>query len=230
MISALRRADDSRRGRMYSARVAAPKKHLGVVLFPRFELLDAFGPLEMFGYAPGIEIVVLAGRPGPVPSTQGPATVAEFALADAPPTDLLLVPGGIGTRALVGDEQFLDQLAKRARGAELVMSVCTGSGLLARAGVLDGRRATSNKAAFGWATEQSDAVEWVKESRWVRDGKFVTSSGVAAGIDMALAVIADLAGEEFAQTLANRTEYEWHSDPRWDPFARIHGLAAPSPH
>ena len=137
---------------------------------------------------------------------------------------MLLVPGGIGTRALVEDTGFLAGISAHAAHAELVMSVCTGSGLLARAGILDGRRATSNKAAFAWATEQGPKVEWVKEARWVWDGKFVSSSGVAAGIDMSLAVIAHLAGDEFAQNLADRTEYEWHRDAAWDPFARIHGL------
>jgi transcriptional regulator GlxA family with amidase domain len=106
-----------------------------------------------------------------------------------------------------------------------VSSVCTGAALLARAGLLDGRRATSNKLSFKWVTEQGPAVEWIlRQARWVEDGKFATSSGVSAGIDMTLALIAKLAGAESAERIAIRMEYEWHRDPSWDPFAKIHGL------
>ncbi len=209
---------------MYSGAMAVPPKRLGVLLFPRFELLDVFGPLEAFGYVPNMEIVTLAAAAGAVESTQGPAAVAQCALADAPDLDLLLVPGGLGTRTLVEDEELLCWIRKRSDRAELVLSVCTGSALLARAGVLDGHRATSNKRAFRWVTEQGPRVEWVKQARWVWDEKFVTSSGVAAGIDMSLAVIENLAGAEFTSSLANQIEYEWQRDPGRDPFAAIHGL------
>lgn len=206
----------------------SPAKTLGVVLFPVFELLDVFGPLEMFGNTPDIDIRLLAPQAGPVRSAQGPQAFAEFSLEEASHLDILLVPGGFGTRALVEDEEFLAWIAGRAQTAELVLSVCTGAGLLARAGVLDGRRATSNKRAFEWVSSQGPNVEWVKEARWVRDGKFVTSSGVAAGIDMSLAVIERLTSTEFADRLARRTEYEWQRDSTRDPFARIHGLVGPS--
>ena len=78
--------------------------------------------------------------------------------------------------------------------------------------------------SFAWVQSQGPAVQWVKEARWVEDGKFVTSSGVAAGIDMTLAVIAKLAGTDVAERIAVRMEYEWHRDAGWDPFARVHGL------
>ncbi|MDG2305900.1 MAG: DJ-1/PfpI family protein [Candidatus Binatia bacterium] len=195
-----------------------------MALFPRFELLDVFGPLEMFGYVPNLEIALIAAAPGPVSSTQGPAIVAEHSFEAAPPLDILLVPGGLGTRALVDDADMVSWIAARGAATDLVLSVCTGAALLARAGLLDGRRATSNKRAFGWVVEQGPDVQWVKEARWVWDEKFVTSSGVAAGIDMTLAVIAHLCGEDFAQSLANQTEYDWQCDSDRDPFARIHGL------
>ena len=204
--------------------MSTPSTTLGVLLFPKFELLDVYGPLEMFGYVPGLTIQMIAREAGPVASTQGPRTVAETSMQAATDLDLLLVPGGIGTRSLVEDEETLAWLRDRSAAAELVASVCTGSGLLARAGVLDGRRATSNKRAFGWVVDQGPRVQWVKEARWVRDGKFATSSGVAAGTDMALALIAEREGEGFAQTLADQTEYAWQTDPDRDPFARIHGL------
>ena len=78
--------------------------------------------------------------------------------------------------------------------------------------------------AFAWVAEQGPRVDWVKQARWVEDGKFATSSGVSAGIDMALAVIARVFGTELSERLAIATEYEWHRDASWDPFAKVHGL------
>jgi putative intracellular protease/amidase len=194
---------------------------LGAILYPGFELLDLFGPLEMFGsVGPALRIAMVAERAGAVPSAQGPSAVAEHGFGDCPATDLLLLPGGIGTLAGLNDPALLDFLRKRAAAAEVTMSVCSGSALLAKAGLLDGRRATSNKQFFSLATSQSDKVDWIQRARWVDDGAVVTSSGVSAGMDMALAVIARLFGPERAETIAALTEYEWHRDPSWDPFAR----------
>jgi len=200
-------------------------RRLGALFFPGFELLDTFGPLEMFGNMPGaVEIVTVAEHAGPVKSHQGPAVVAEFGFADCPRLDLLLIPGGMGTRAEVENAALLDWLRRRAPETEVTMSVCTGSALLARAGLLDGKRATSNKMFFQWVAEQGPRVEWIRQARWVEDGRYATSSGVSAGMDMALAVIARLAGPELSEMLATATEYEWHRDADWDPFARVHGL------
>jgi transcriptional regulator GlxA family with amidase domain len=109
----------------------------------------------------------------------------------------------------------------------LVSSVCTGSGLLAAAGLLDGYRATSNKRAFQWATEQGPLVDWVTTARWVEDRDRWTSSGVAAGMDMALALVAHFLGEPFARKVADGIELEWHRDPSWDPFAALNGHTPP---
>jgi len=138
--------------------------------------------------------------------------------------DVLLVPGGIGTRREVGNGALMDWLRRRADEAEIVSSVCTGAALLARAGLLNGRRATSNKFAFSWVVEQGPQVEWVRQARWVEDGKFATSSGVSAGIDMTLALIARTADVTSAERVATRMEYEWHRDASWDPFAKVLGL------
>jgi transcriptional regulator GlxA family with amidase domain len=200
-------------------------RRLGVVLYPGFELLDVFGPLEMFGNLPGaVEVVTVAERAGAVVSGQGPDVPAAYGFGDCPELDLLLVPGGPGTRTEVDNRALCEWLASRAPRAEVTMSVCTGSALLARAGLLNGRRATTNKMFFHWAAEHGPRVQWVREARWVVDGPFVTSSGVSAGMDMALAVIATLLGESVAEGLALATEYEWHRDPSWDPFAKAHGL------
>ena len=201
------------------------ERTVGVVLFPGFELLDVFGPLEAFGNLPGMfRVVLVAEQAGPVASAQGPRAVADHGFGDCPRLDVVLVPGGIGTREEAENPALLGWLGGRAAEAEVVTSVCTGAALLARAGVLDGRRATTNKAFFQWVADQGPNVEWVREARWVEDGKFATSSGVSAGIDMALAVIARLVGREVSENVARMMEYEWHTDASVDPFAAIHGL------
>ncbi len=200
-------------------------RRLGALFYPGWEMLDTCGPLEMFGNMQGmIEIVTVAQQAGPVASVQGPAMVAQYGFADCPPLDLLLIPGGMGTRDEVDNPLMLDWLRARVPGIEITMTVCTGTALLARAGLLDGRRATTNKMFFQWVAEQGPRVEWVKAARWVEDGNFVTASGVSAGIDMALAVVARLAGQELSDNLAIATEYDWHRDANWDPFAKLHGL------
>jgi len=202
---------------------------LGALLYDQFELLDLYGPLEMFGsLGPELRIVTVAEKAGPVASAQGPRTLAEQTFADAPKLDLILVPGGIGTLSQLGNPALLEFLVQRAAQAEVTMSVCSGSALLAKGGLLDGRRATSNKQFFDLARSQSAKVDWVTEARFVEDGPFATSSGVSAGIDMALAVIARLWGQPRAQLIADATEYEWQTDPTRDPFVKFlnQGLAA----
>jgi transcriptional regulator GlxA family with amidase domain len=200
-------------------------KTLGVVLFPDFELLDVFGPVEMFGNLKGlVDVVIVAERAGAVRSAQGPSVIADYAFDDCPCLDLVLVPGGIGTYTEVDNRVMVDWLRRRIPETEIAMTVCSGTALLARAGVLDGRRATTNKMLFHTIASAGPNVEWVKEARWVEDGKFFTSSGVSAGIDMALAVIERLGGTQMSEALALGTEYDWHRDPGWDPFAKAHGL------
>ena len=201
------------------------KRTIGVVLFEDFELLDVFGPLEMFGMAADhFEIRLISEHGGVVASRQGPKSVSDDSFESAPAIDVVLVPGGIGTRREVDNPVLLDWLQQRAQQAELVTSVCTGSALLAKAGVLDGMRATTNKLAFAWAASQSSKVQWQQQARWVEDRKFFTSSGVSSGIDMSLAVIAKLVSHQAAEQAANFAEYDWHRDADWDPFAALHGL------
>ncbi len=209
---------------------AAGKKllTLGVVIFPSFELLDAYGPLEMWGNLKRhVNIVTIAREKGQVTSSQGPKTMAEFDFNDCPPIDLLLIPGGYGALKVLEDKVTLDWLRSRAVTTQITMSVCNGASVLAAAGLLDGRPATTNKAFWARATTPWPQVKWVKRARWVDDGNIVTSSGVSAGIDMTLHVVARLFGKEAAERLANETEYEWHRDPSWDPYAELHGLVQP---
>jgi transcriptional regulator GlxA family with amidase domain len=200
----------------------AKVRTLGIVLYPQFELLDVYGPVEMFGNMRGkLKVIMVAQKAGPVASAQGPKVVADYSFEDCPDLDMFMVPGGSGTMTQLGNKKFLEWLRQRAAKAEIVMSVCSGSALLAKAGLLDGRRATSNKQYFNLAVAQGPKVHWVKEARWVDDGDRVTSSGVSAGIDMALHMVARLFGEETAERLANGTEYQWHRDPTQDPFAKF---------
>jgi len=195
---------------------------LGAVFYNDFELLDAYGPLEMFGaLGDEIEIVTIAEQAGPVSSSAGPKTIADYGFNDAPELDLILLPGGIGTIPELGNEAMLTFLKTRAAKSQITMSVCTGSALLAKAGLLDGLAATTNKMFFELARSQSDQVDWQEAARWVDAGRYVTSSGVSAGTDMALAVIQRLFGNEAAQNVVNYTEYQWHTEASIDPFESL---------
>ena len=200
---------------------------LGAVLYEGFELLDMFGPLEMFTALPPeiLQVVMVAESKGPViagsmANSPMPTCMADYGFDDAPELDLILVPGGVGTIAELENEKTLSFLRDRAGKAQITSSVCSGSALLAKAGLLDGHRATSNKMFFNLAVMQSDRVDWVETARWVDDGKVVTSSGVSAGIDMALAIIARLFGNETAEAIAIGAEYTWHREADVDPFVQ----------
>lgn len=194
-------------------------KTIGIVLFPEFETLDVFGPVQMWGRLPDYKVVFVAEKAGPVRSAQGLDSVASYSFADAPQFDIVMVPGGGGTREEVSNQAMLDFVRKQDQGTELTTSVCTGAAILAKAGLLDGRKATTNKLAWKWATSQSGKVEWVGHARWVEDGKYITSSGVSAGTDMSLAVVEKVYGREAAERRAKGAEYIWSDDPNNDPFA-----------
>ncbi len=195
------------------------RKTLGVLLFPEFETLDVFGPLEMFGMLPDqINIALIAEQQGLVKSAQGQAVLAEFNWQNAPHLDFLLVPGGIGTRKEVDNQPLLHWIKSRSALTDITLSVCTGAALLAKAGVLDGHKATTNKLAFNWVAEQGSQVIWIRNARWVDDGSVITSSGISAGIDMSLYVISRLFGEKTRDEIAQRAEYIANLDPSQDPF------------
>jgi transcriptional regulator GlxA family with amidase domain len=168
-------------------------------------------------------VVMVAQHKGPVTAgsmsnASMPSVIADYDFVDAPPLDLMVLPGGVGTFPELENLAMLDFLRTRAAAAQITASVCTGSALLAAAGILDGHRATSNKQVFDMARVVSDKVDWIEAARWVDDGAVVTSSGVSAGIDMSLAIIARLFGAEAAETIANGAEYTWHRDADSDPF------------
>jgi transcriptional regulator GlxA family with amidase domain len=201
-------------------------KTLAALVFPEFQTLDLFGPLEMFGdQKDDLEIVIVAETADPVISRHGQRLVPDRILSDGSDYNYIFVPGGPGTPVEEDNPAITAWLIEAAAKADLFMGVCTAGALLARAGVLDGRRATTNKQDFEWSLPFGPKVDWIPKARWVEDGKFFTSSGVSAGIDMSLAVIAKEFGLEAAEKTAREAEYDWHRDSSWDPFAQVYGLA-----
>lgn len=192
----------------------------GVLLFPGFEPLDVFGPIEALVLAewPGagpddprpFRVAAVAQQLAPVPMRGGPRVLPDCDLAGCPPLHVLLVPGGPGTRTEFRNRDLLRFIAEQAATVEVLASVCTGAALLAGAGVLSGRTATTNRRAFDWVVSVSPAdVRWDRTRRWVDAGRVVTSAGVSAGTDMALHLVGRLAGEEVARAAAARMEYRW---------------------
>lgn len=190
-----------------------------ILLFDDFETLDALGPAEIFGKLKDeykIEYFSLDG--GIVKSAQN--LRIDTVKADKMQGEyILIVPGGQGTRTLVNNISFLDTLKLKAQNAKYLLTVCTGSGLVAKTGILKGKKVTSNKRAFDWAMSNDNEVRWIKKARWVVDGNLYTSSGVSAGMDMALGFIADMHGLGKAEELAAAIEYIWNKNKEDDLFA-----------
>ncbi|WP_031088885.1 DJ-1/PfpI family protein [Streptomyces sp. NRRL WC-3549] len=181
---------------------------IAIVLFDRFTALDAVGPYEMLSRVPGAETVFVAERTGAVRNdSDGLALVAGRSLADVPAPDVVVVPGGPGQSAQMENEVLLDWLRTADATSTWTTSVCTGSLLLAAAGLLTGRRATSHWLAL--SALGTYGAEPTGE-RVVLDGKYVTAAGVSAGIDMGLTLLGRIAGDEHARAVQLLTEY----DPR----------------
>ncbi|KAF3031900.1 hypothetical protein E8E11_002516 [Didymella keratinophila] len=231
--------------------------HYGILLFPGFQALDVFGPLDVFNslamlYNFPMRLTNLAASSGSVP-THHPSTstlipagahplshfsenlvvdrtleeqlkIQESAGARSEEAiDILIVPGGVGTRGDVTQEiDFVKQMYPTLKS---ILSVCTGATILARAGILDGRRATTNKRAYKWATGTGPNVNWAPKARWVVDGNIVSSSGISAGIDASYAFVALNYGEDIAASLADSAEYVRWMDPDHDPFSKRWSLS-----
>ena len=192
---------------------------INIVVFDGFEPLDVFGPFEVFINSDGARVRLFSLDGPGVKVGEGGVRVDAVGPEEIDPKGVLLIPGGSGTRTLVGNDRWIGQLASLVAQSPRVMTVCTGSALLAAAGVLDGRRATSNDLAFDWVVSTGKRVNWVKDARWVVDGKFRTSSGISAGIDMALAFVEDACGPEATDRASRQMEYIRNRDSGYDPFA-----------
>ena len=173
-------------------------------LFPRVTQLDFTGPAEVFARLPGARIVLASTAGGHLAADGGITLGNVHRLTDVNECDLLCVPGGYGTMAAMGDQAYLVALRRLAVQARYVTSVCTGSLLLGAAGLLRGKRATCH---WAWSELLGAFGAIPEKGRVVRDGNVLTGGGVTAGIDMALTVTAEIAGEDYAQSLQLAIEY-----------------------
>ncbi|WEW59136.1 hypothetical protein PRK78_004605 [Emydomyces testavorans] len=213
----------------------APPKNYGVVLFPAFQALDVFGPLDalnVLSFTRPLKLSIIAATMDPVStqarskgmqrfnSTFGQSVVPTHTFANSPADlEVLLVPGGVGTSAPdIGPVvQYINQTYPKLK---YIMSVCTGAKLLAKSGILDGRSATTNKKSWQSVVKEGPKVKWVPQARWVTDGNIWTSAGVSAGIDLMLAFLDAVYGTETGKMIADGMEYERTLDWRDDPFAK----------
>ncbi|MDO9324370.1 MAG: DJ-1/PfpI family protein [Methanoregula sp.] len=192
------------------------------ILFNDFETLDVFGPIEVLGRLPEQFNPLFYSITGGIITSSQNVPVMTRPLSELKSTRyILLIPGGTGARDLLNNEAFIATLRSLAGKGEFILTVCTGSIILSRTGILDGRNATSNKRVFAW-TKTAPGVNWIKKARWVKDGTIYTSSGVSAGTDMALGFVSDLLGRPVAKLVSQEIEYEWNEDPGYDPFADLY--------
>ncbi|HEY3570228.1 MAG TPA: DJ-1/PfpI family protein [Thermoanaerobaculia bacterium] len=194
--------------------------NVGILLFDNVEVLDFAGPFEVFSRTrlqPGVEtrrseegapfqVFTVARTRDPITATGGLTVVPRHGFADAPRIDLLVIPGGFGTRRLLNDEETLGWIRRTAAAARQVTSVCTGSLLLAKAGLLEGRRATTHWASLDLLGSLGAGVTVERDLRVVDDG-VITSAGVASGMDMAFYIVETLFGREVADETARYIEY-----------------------
>ncbi|MCU9811085.1 DJ-1/PfpI family protein [Paraclostridium sp. AKS81] len=193
---------------------------VNVLLFDKFETLDAFGPVEVLSQIKDFKINYISKDGAVVHSYQGFKVITED-VKSIDKNGILIIPGGIGVRDLVNDTDFLNMLKHLAEDSQFCLSICTGSALLAKCGVLNNIKATSNKKALEWVKQTNENVIWIDKARWVVDGKFYTSSGVSAGMDMALGFVSDQFGKDKAYEISEFIEYIWNEDKSKDIFYNL---------
>jgi len=200
----------------------AVQKTVGILMFDDVEVLDFAGPYEVLKGARLDEAtrwetdspfdVRLVAQADVVRCHGGMKVLADHRLEDCPPLDWLVVPGGWGTRREAGNAALVGWIGERSRSASLTASVCTGARLLAAAGVLDGRRATTHWNSLGWLAENYPKVKVERHLHVVDDGDLVTSAGISAGIELALSLVARECGDAVVRNLARYMEYPYPHD------------------
>ena len=184
--------------------------NVNFLVFDQFESLDLFGVVEIFGRLQDTyNLNYYSTKGGLITSSQKVEMITQ-PLANLN-EGILIIPGGIGTRNLVNDKEWIDKLNQLSIEASYVLTICTGSALLAKTGLLNSKKATSNKRAFAWVKSINACVLWQEDARWVVADKYYTSSGVSAGMDMALGFISDRHGKDKAEQIAFEIEYVWNS-------------------
>lgn len=190
------------------------QRHIGIVLFAGVEELDAVGPWEVLAFwtrthpEDGYAVTGLSRDGGVVECAKGLSILAQHSFADAPPLEVLIHPGGRGTRPQVDDPGHLDWVRRQRAAVPLMASVCTGSLVYAAAGLLAGRPATTHWSTLDRLAELDPTIEVRPDDRFVDDGDVITSAGVSAGIDMALHLVARLAGPERAREVRRGIQYD----------------------
>ncbi len=194
---------------------ATTGKTVNLLLFPDVEVLDFAGPFEVFSIAAQLadpapfRVATVADGAGPLSTIGGLKVVPDYDLSTAPAADILLVPGGMGSRTAMHDEKLLSWLGRQAAGADVVASICTGALFLGRLGLLDGLRATTHWGALDLLRKTAPKAEVLPETRYIDNGRIVTSAGISAGIDMSLYLVARLRGAALAEEVAREMEYDW---------------------
>ena len=195
------------------------KEEIAFLLFDNYETLDVFGPAEIFGRLTDLYTLKFYSLEGGIVTNRHQVPIMTEKLADINKKPFaFLIPGGLGTRVEVNNDKLITSIKDISLTSTYVMTVCTGSALLAKTGLLDKRKATSNKRAFAWVVTNGPEVQWDKEARWKVDENYYTSSGVSAGMDMALGFLADRHGLDFARNVAWEIEYNWIEDKDNDTF------------
>lgn len=195
------------------------KMNVAILLFEEFETLDVFGPVEILGRLKNdysIRFYSLSG--GDITNSHGVTINTRILRKINAGADVFLIPGGYGTRTEVANEPLIHAIREISISSRYVLTVCTGTALLAKTGLLDNKKATTNKRAYDWVVGHGKNVDWIRKARWVTDGKFYTSSGVSAGMDMTLDFLKDRHGIETARQVADEIEYLWTEDPARDHF------------
>lgn len=195
-------------------------RSFNIVLFEDYTPMDVFGPVEVISKLPDMVKINFYSENGGTVRGGGNTKIETLPFFALRKSDVFIIPGGWGTRKEVNNDALIRKIEESANDSEYVLTVCTGAALLAKTGLLDGRKATSNKLAFDWVKEQGDQVKWVRAARWVRDGKYYTSSGITAGIDMALGFVEDHYDTHIAEDIAQKMEYHWNRDKEIDQFVQ----------
>jgi transcriptional regulator GlxA family with amidase domain len=190
-------------------------KTVALLLFPDVEVLDFAGPFEVFSVAAqarepaAFKVVTVALNDAPLDAVGGLTVVPDYALENAPQADILLIPGGNGSRRAMRDQRILEWVAAQARGAEIVASICTGALILGKLGLLDGLRATTHWTAIDELKSVSDKINVQPQARFIDNGKYLTSGGITAGIDMSLYLVKRLTDQALVDMVIAEMEYDW---------------------
>lgn len=195
-------------------------RNVAILIFDDVELLDFCGPFEVFsvasrqadGQAP-FNVYTVAEGSGAVMARNGLSVNPRYSIEDCPQLDIVVVPGGYGTRKQMRNELLTSWIETSAREAELTLSVCTGALMLARAGLLEGLRATTHHGALEELRQVAPNATIEENVRFVDNGSVILSAGISAGIDMALHVVGRLLGQEAALETAKQMEYAWNPEP-----------------